>query len=161
MKHPRPSPPKDAPVGTKALSGPIGWFSAALQVSGPDMDPAEITILLGHAPTFSQKRGEPLLNENGSIKRVPSFSRWSRAIKSNETDEWNISEVVKSLYDDLPLSLDTWRKVASLGRVRLSLGLSISGGSQDCEFDAELLRFLADRYTSVWLDVYNDREFEA
>ncbi len=154
MKAPIPLPPADAPPGTIALSSQIGWFSASLHVSGADLLPDNVTNLLGVSPSQSQIRGTPLLRDDGSVRYIPKFGRWSRTIKAAETDEWDISEVLKLLFSDMTTNLEDWAKVAHLGRIHISLGLSLAQTNQEFELDQDLLRFLGERSISVWFDVY-------
>ncbi len=156
MKQPRPAPPNDAPPGTLPLSGEVEWFSASLQVSSVNLIPANVTNLLGAPPTESQTKGVPLLRENGSIQRTPKFGRWCRTIKAAQSDEWDIAEVVRMLFQGLPESPQVWAEVAKEGKIRVSLGLSISSSSQDFLFDCELIQLLARRHASVWFDVYRE-----
>ena len=153
MKRPRPTPPLDAPPGTVALGGAIEWFSVALQVSSETLDPEDVARLLG-APTESQRNGLPILRDDGSILRIPRFGRWSRKIKRAQTDEWDVSEVIRALFSDLPAAPAIWEEVAKLGSIRVSLGLSMTSESQDFAFDTDLIQLLANRRTSVWFDVY-------
>ena len=156
MKHPRPCAPIDAPPGTVELGGAMDWFSASLHVSSDDLQPTEVTALLGIRPTHFQIRGEALINEDGSLGRVPKYGRWTRAIKRSQTDEWNVAEVVRGLFEGLPTDRGTWDRVASLGWVKVSLGLSLSRDSQDFTFEEDLLQLLADRRASVWFDIYRE-----
>lgn len=134
----------------------MDWFSASLHVSSDDLQPAEVTALLGIQPTHFQIRGEALIKEGGSLGGVSRFGRWTRAIKRSQTDEWNVAEVVRSLFEGLPTDRGTWDCVASLGRVKVSLGLSLSRDSQDFTFEEDLLQLLADRRAAIWFDVYRD-----
>ncbi|MBK8287132.1 MAG: hypothetical protein IPK97_20960 [Ahniella sp.] len=91
----------------------MNWFSAALLVSGEDLCPALVTELIGE-PCEQQTKGVPLLKGDGSILRVPKFGRWSKAIRPEDTDEWDIGEVIKQLFAGLPETTHVWSKVASL-----------------------------------------------
>jgi Domain of unknown function (DUF4279) len=154
MKRPRPSPPEGVPVGTTQLGGPIDWFSASLHVSSEDLDPDRITELLGRAPSRQQRKGVLLLRPDGSPRYIPRFGRWSRDLQPLDTDEWDVSEVVRLLFEDLPASPEIWSQVKSLGRARVALGLSLGKNNQEFEFEPELLQFLADRSASIWFDIY-------
>lgn len=60
------------------------------------------------------------------------------------------------LFQGLPESPQVWAEVAKEGKIRVSLGLSISSSSQDFLFDCELIQLLARRHASVWFDVYRE-----
>jgi len=132
------------------------WFSASLNVTDNELVPEEITRLLGQQPTESQTKDIPLLREDGSVRRIPRFGRWSRTLKVKQTDEWDVAEVVRMLFAGLPDSQDVWNQVAKQGEICISLGLSVSTGSQDFAFDSKLIKMLADRSAAVWFDVYRE-----
>lgn len=158
MKQPRPSAPVGAPEGTVQLGGPIDWFSASLQVSGDDLDPEQITRLLEHAPTRAQRRGVPLRRPDGTARVPPRFGRWARDLKPSQTDEWDISEVIRLLFEGLPLDLAVWDQVAALGRTRMAFGLNMPTSNREFELEPDLMRFLAARRVSVWFDIYCEQE---
>ena len=158
MKRPRPSAPSDAPLGIVRLGGEMEWFCASLHVTDKELVPEEITRLLGEQPTESQTKDIPLLREDGSVRRIPRFGRWSRTLRVEQTDEWDVAEVVRMLFEGLPDSHDIWNQVAEQGEICVSLGLAVSTGSQDFAFDSELIKMLADRSAAVWFDVYRETE---
>ncbi|HET6234228.1 MAG TPA: DUF4279 domain-containing protein [Acetobacteraceae bacterium] len=57
MKKPNPQPPSDAPPGTVWFGGPIPWFSISLSITADDLDPGEVTRLLGVEPDEARRRG--------------------------------------------------------------------------------------------------------
>jgi hypothetical protein len=59
VKRPMPLPPSDAPKDTVWVGGPITWFSISLSISAEDLDPDEITRLLGIQPTKAWRKGVP------------------------------------------------------------------------------------------------------
>lgn len=158
MKHPRPSPPSDAPPGTVTLGGPIGWFSAALHVTANELHPEEVSRLFGVEPTACQTKDVPLQREDGSTKRVPKFGRWTHSLKSAQTDEWDIEAVIEELLGRLPRELEVWRQVATLGALRISVGLSLSSGNEEFELGPKLMQFLGERNVGIYFDVYAENE---
>ena len=149
MKRPRPAAPEDVPPGTVRLGGELEWFSAALVVRSDDLQPSAVTELLGAAPTESQVKGG-----SDSYGRVARLGYWSKDLKPADTDEWDIAEVVRLLFEGLPAESSIWREVALLGEVRVSLGLSAALPSQEVLLDAELLQLLASRHAALWMDIH-------
>lgn len=93
-----------------------------------------------------------------SLEAIGFFGRWSIDLKPSETDEWDIGALVTELLAPLPKELATWRKVAAMGSLRISLGLDLSSKNQEFEFDPELLRFLGEREIFVYFDIYSDAD---
>lgn len=156
MKRPRSSPPKNAPLGTVWLGGPLGWFSAALHVTSPMLLPEEVTRLFGIEPTESQTKDVPILRPDGTVKRVPKFGRWSTILTPATSDEWDLNEVVSELLRRLPQDSEVWERVATLGDLQISLGLELAGSNQEFVLEPGLLRLLGERQIQVYFDVYRE-----
>jgi hypothetical protein len=158
MKRPKPTAPFDAPEGTVQLGGPIQWFAASLTVNDDDLEPDQVTRLLGQEPTRKQCRGVPLLRADGSVRSIPQYGRWVRELKPSQTDEWDITEIVYLLFEGLPHDLSVWHQVAALGKIRVTFGLNIPDSSRDFELAHDLMRFLSERRASIWFDIYCEQE---
>ena len=161
MKRPKPGPPAGLPEGTVQLGGPIGWFAAALRIGATDLDPERITQLLGRPPDRSQRRGVPAYRADGSSRGVPRHGAWIRELRPAQTDEWDVEEVVRSLFDGLPDDAAVWEQVAAHGRIQVSLGLSLDSDNQEFDLSPETIRFLAERHCGVWFDLYRGDEASA
>ena len=155
MKRPRPTAPSDAPQGTVRLGGEIEWFSVSLHVTSEELVPERVAELLG-PPTASQSAGVPRVKRDGTAGAAPKFGRWSRTIKRNDTDEWDVAEAIHLLFEGLPSSHETWADVRALGRIGISVGLSLTAPNQEFTLDEELLALLAQRRASLWVDVYGE-----
>jgi len=161
MKAPKPTAPADAPAGTRQLGGPIEWFSASLQVRGDDLDPERITSLLARAPDRAQRRGVPVLRADGSTQRIPRFGAWARDLKPHQTDEWDVAEIIRLLFEGLPTDAGVWDAVAALGRIQISFGLDIPDSNREFDLDPALMRFLGERHAWIWFDIYCEPEDDA
>jgi hypothetical protein len=154
MKKPRPQPPKDVPAGTVWFGGPISWFSIAIEITGDDLKPDEITSLLGVAPTQQQERGKLISRPDGSRSRIATFGRWSLQLRADETDEWDVTEAAKLLLGEVPAGPTSWKSISSRARVRLSIGVSLEAFNQGLSVDLALQRLLVDREMQLDIDVY-------
>jgi hypothetical protein len=158
MKNPKPAPPSDVSPGTVWFGGAIGWFSLSLHVRADDLHPDAVSALFKVQPTEVQSKGVPLLRPDGTLRRVPKFGSWTLQVKSDETDEWDIEDVIRSLLSRLPSLVGTWRDVGSHGSIHLSVGLSLSTSNQGFSLAPDLLAFLGERNAGISFDVY-DKEF--
>ena len=147
-----------APIGTVTIGGPIGWFSLSLHVTADNLSSDTISELFGVKPTAFQTKGVPLLRENGTTKRIPKFGRWTLQIKAAETDEWDIEEAIRMLFERLPSELETWRKVGAHGIIHLSVGLSLNTSNEGFSLNPDLMIFLGERGVRLDCDVYS-KEF--
>jgi Domain of unknown function (DUF4279) len=154
MKKPRPQPPEDAQAGTTWFGGPIPWFSIAIEITGDDLEPDEITSLLGVSPTQQQAKGKLVSNPNGRRSRMGRFGRWSLQLQPSETDEWDVAEATKLLISKVPADHGVWKSISSRARVRLNVGLSLETFNQGLSIDPILLRLLADREMQLDIGIY-------
>jgi hypothetical protein len=161
MKRPKKTPPSNAPEGTIWFGGPIEWFSVALDIRTEALTVEQISELLDCAPTTSQRKGEPLLRADGSVKRIPKFSSWRLKLSPSETDEWDVCEAAKLLLGRVSSDLKVWQDISSVGKVRLSFGLSIDTSNRGFSLDPELIRALSDRGIKADFDIYTDNQAPA
>jgi len=156
MKRPRPTAPADAPPGTARLGGEIEWFALALHVTADTLLPERVTAILG-APTASQTAGVPRRRRDGALTPPAKFGRWTRELKRADTDEWDVAEAIRLLFAGLPEAAERWSEVRALGRVEVSVGLSLTSSSQEFLLGEEIIHFLSHRRASVWVDVYGEQ----
>jgi hypothetical protein len=156
MKRAKPTPPSNAPEGTIWFGGPIEWFSIALGIRTEALSLERISELLDCAPTTSQRKDEPLLRPDGSVKRIPKFSSWRLELSPSETDEWDACEAAKLLLGRVNTDLKVWQEISSVGKVRLSFVLSMDTSNRGFSLDAELIRALSDRGIKADFDIYTD-----
>ena len=161
MKKPKPTPPRGAPDGTVWFGGPMPWFAIGIEITAEDLNPDEITSLLGVRPTTQHKRGEPVFNKDHTRKRLPKFGRWSLGLESSETDEWDTNEAVKQLIARFPTDPTVWGAISERAKIRLTLALFLENFNQGFSIDPDVLRWLADRNVALDIDIYEgDREPE-
>src|SRR6476620_1018998 len=117
--------------------------AAALRVMGEDLDPDEISRLLGGEPTFAQRKGDELIGRVTKRVRVAKSGMWSISVPDREPGDINgqITEILN------PLSQDTgiWRDIADRYRIDLFCGLFMGSGNDGLSISAESLLALGSR----------------
>jgi hypothetical protein len=156
MKTREPSIPKDAPAGTVWFGGPIAWFSVTLRITGDDLDPDEVTKLLGCEPNEAQRKGEPILRHDGSVVRIAKTGTWRLKLKREETDEWDCAEAMMLVLRRLPSPLGPWKRLAKKYDIDFFVGLSMRSSNKGFELRPEVLKYLGDRGITAGFDVYYD-----
>ncbi len=155
MKAPKPQPPSNLPAGTVQIGGAIDWFSVSLGVKGADLDPNEITALLGREPDKAQQKGKPLYRADGSFMRVPTFGAWWAELKRDQTDEWDCAAAIEGLLATTPRDPEIWLKIGSRYQVMLRVGLSMSFLGAGFELPPELMAYLGERRIAAGFEVYS------
>lgn len=155
MKRPRPQPPKDAPPDAVWFGGPISWFSISLTVRADDLDPEHVTRHLAVEPTHSQVKGQPRSARTDAP--TATFGSWAVRLTSEEADEWDVTEVVRTLIARFPQAPSVWETLPAGAQVRLSLGLHLETRNQGFSIPADILKFAADRNIELDFDIYSER----
>jgi hypothetical protein len=155
MKQPFPKPPEDAPPGTTWFGGPISWFSVSLTIRADNLVPDDVTRLLLVQPTHSQIKGLPLSTRAGAA--IAKFSSWTAKLASTETDEWDVTEAVRTLIARFPQAPAVWKLLPAGAQVRLSFGLQLETRNQGFSIPADVLQFAADRNIDLDFDIYSER----
>lgn len=155
MKRPPPLRPAGAPPGTVWFGGHLEWFSVALTITGESLDPAEVTRILGVQPTRSYAKGDPVHRTDGPVAYRRS-GHWARAQKRDDTDEWDVEEVIKAVIADFTAPEEAWSRLPSDAAARLWLGLELTGRNQGLSLEPEVAAWLARRGIRLELDIYRD-----
>ena len=154
MKAPKPSIPQGAPAGTVWSGGPIAWFSITLRITGDDLDPEEVTKLFGCKPDDAQRKGEPILRQDGSVKRIPNFGMWRLRLRPEQTDEWDCAEAMMLVLRRLPSSVDLWKRLAERYKIDFFVALLMTSQNKGFVIGPDILKYLGDRGIAAGFDVY-------
>jgi hypothetical protein len=104
---------------------------AALRIQGEDLDPSEISTLLGCAPTMSQRKGDVFTSKTGS-SRTARCGAWHLDALDREPEDLDgqIAEVLGKLTSDLTV----WASIVA----RYTL---IAFAASSCSERMKVLRF--------------------
>ena len=77
--------------------------AASLRISGDDLQPSEITRLLGCDPSAAQAKGETIIGRNTDSARIVSTGMWRLFASKREPEDLDgqIAELLSKLTDDL------------------------------------------------------------
>jgi hypothetical protein len=126
--------------------------AASLRIIGDDLDPLEITRLLGHEPTSTERKGQEIVGKSTGKVRVARTGAWrleARARAPGDLDA-QIGEILSKLSSDLGV----WQKLAERFRVDLFCGLFLSGSTGGEVVSAESMAALGNRRIELGLDIY-------
>jgi hypothetical protein len=137
------------------FGGPISWFSVSLTIRADNLVPDDVTRLLLVKPTHSQVKGSPLLTRTGAA--IAKFGSWTAKLVSTETDEWDVTEAVRTLIARFPQAPAVWKLLPAGVQIRLSFGLHLETRNQGFSIPADILQFAADRNIDLDFDIYSER----
>jgi hypothetical protein len=126
--------------------------AASLRIIGDDLNPAEITQLLGHEPTNAETKGQEIVGSaTGNIRIARSGSWRLNAVKQSPGDlDAQIREILSKLTDNL----NVWKNLAGKYRMDLFCGLFLKGVNEGASISAESLASLGNRGIEIGLDIY-------
>lgn len=126
----------------------IAVTTASLRVFGDDLDPQEVTTLLGAEPTSAIRKGEP--RRSGAVART---SGWVLRVADRQPGdlEAQVIELLSRLTDDL----DVWRRLSGRYDVSIFCGLFMDLGNEGLDFSPETLAALGVRGIAIGFDIYD------
>jgi len=147
-------PPLGSPEGTVWEGGPVDSCRVTLRISGPDLDPDEITRLLQCDPTFSQKRGERWKIRDRLSDQTAASGRWHYRLTSEACEQESVQGVIRTLFARLPQNPKLWATLSQKWKIDLFCGLFLETENRGFELSSELCRDLAQRGISIGFDIY-------
>lgn len=128
----------------------INQTTAVLRLFGDDLDPAEVSRLLGAEPTRYGTKGEVL---TGGPARMARTGSWFR--QAAEQSPGDIDLQIVSLLGDLTSDLAVWRTLTSRFQCDIFFGLFMRESNEGTSIAAATARLLADRDLSLQFDIYD------
>jgi hypothetical protein len=132
--------------------GDIDEVSVSLRVASPNLEPTEVTALLGVEPTFAARKGDR--RRSGSVEVVQRTGIWIFALP--ESREWELADAIRTLLARLPEDLAVWERLRAKAKIDVFCGLYLEHWNRGVDLSPELLRQLADRGLTLGLDIYGN-----
>lgn len=123
-----------------------------LRVCGDDLDPDEITRILGRASTRSQRKGQPVMSESGVMRRIARTGSWllDQPVRGDST----IEEEIDTLLGSLPPEGQAWSTIGERYCVDLLCDVSVRGVNQGFEIEPRVMEMLAKRGITLGVDIF-------
>ncbi len=134
------------------FGGRIGRTSASLRLAGEELDPDEITRLLGHLPTSAYRKGDPVTRDGRGQRRQ---SLWS--LTSDLPDSATINQHVSHLLQSVSQDRTVWQSLARF-TPDIFVGLFLTRFNQGDSISPEVASLLAERGIELNLDIYSDTD---
>lgn len=124
-------------------------YCVSLHFFGDDLDPDEVSRLLGCSPTDSQRRGD-LVQLRTRSYTAPSGS-WRLSTKRSTDD---IEMQLVALFERLNEDLQIWQSLTTRFDAELFCGVFLSRQGRGFDMSPRLHRLLADRTLHIVFDIY-------
>jgi hypothetical protein len=153
VRPPRETEPSNVPPGTAQLSGPTDWFALALVVRGPNVEPDEISNLLGLTPTRAIQKGERVAPGNPR-SRISDVGIWELAIDPATASQADVVDAAERLMVIARATPTAWRSIPTGSDVYLDVGISLTAASGAIWLPPSLMQALAERDIEARFDLY-------
>ncbi len=124
----------------------------SLRISGDELNPEEITRLLGCEPDKGWAKGDEVTTPNPKRPRIAKFGLWS--LYSGVREPADLDYHVFNLLDRLTPDLEVWTNLASRFEIELFSSLFMNHANEGHQVSARALRALGERGIELGLDVY-------
>jgi len=135
-----------------AIGGLVDRVTVSLRVFGDDLDPDEVSRLLGCQPTKCQVKGEVIVGRHSGLRREARTGGW--LLDSDDAQGVSLDEQIVNLLARVTGDVAAWEELAEKYKADLFCGLFLGEENRACRLSAEVLRRLAGRRLSIGFDIY-------
>ena len=140
----------EPPEDLVSVGGEIDLVKISLRVVGEDLDPDEVTELLGVEPTFAARKGE-MVEVLGGLRTQPT-GLW--VLDLGDSPEWELADGISTLLDRMPDDPELWEDLAGRYKLDLFCGAFLQAANRGFALPEELIRRMADRRLAFSVDIY-------
>jgi hypothetical protein len=123
----------------------------SFRVCGDDLDPGQVTALLGCAPTRAHAKGEQIVTRSRPV--TARTGGW--LLVSHEADTEDLDSRILGLLARLPVDPAVWAQLSARFRLDMFVGLYLASFNEGIELRPETLRAMGERGIVLGLDIYS------
>ena len=144
-----PDPPALPEGELLRIGGAIDRVTVSLRFFGDDLDPEQVTDLLGCRPTLSHRKGDILPSKR--VRRIAKTGSWLLIIPEGETG--TLEQKLSYLLDSVSADFAVW---ANLQRFQHDVfcGLFLEEWNRGGSLSPEIMRRLSERDLTLGFDIY-------
>jgi hypothetical protein len=130
------------------IGGLVDESSVCLAVYGEHLDPADVTAIVGRAPTSAHRKGDRRGPRSPTLKR----GVWMLEISGQAPQ--GPAELTEALLDQLPDDERVWAKLSELYEVQLRYGIHMAGWNRGFDLPSAIAARIARLRAKVVFDIY-------
>lgn len=123
----------------------------ALRLFGDDLDPEELTRILGVEPSSAHRKGDVIRSSVSGAAGVRKSGLW--LLRASDRIPGNLDGQVGELLEQLPSEPELWKRLA-VYKPDLSIGLFLEETNEGIALGEPAIRALADRGIALDFDIY-------
>lgn len=129
---------------------------ATLRFLGDDLDPDELTRLLGSAPSEGRRRGEAYRSRGARAERTARTGSWRLRVEKRSPGDLDgqIAELLSPLSRDLAV----WRDLSARFQADIFCGLFLDQSNEGIDLSPETLVMIGSRGLTLDFDIYGNSE---
>ena len=131
----------------------ISRSTVSIRLFGAELNPEQITRILGCPPSSAAKTGEKIIKSNGN-ERIIKKGFW--LLDYGASDEIVIEEKINILFGKLTDNLESWREITKdLDVADIFCGLFVGNWNEGFTLSQSTLRKISDRNLEIGFDIYS------
>ena len=123
-----------------------------LRIVGPDLQPEEISAILGFQPSRSEAKGETVQSRHGLDPRIAKNGVWRLEAEPTEPEDFDLQVV--QLLSGLTKDLRAWQKLSERFKLHVFCGWFMKESNEGVDIKPNTLAALGSRGISLALDIY-------
>lgn len=133
--------------------GCLNHSLARLGFFGDELNPDEISQLLGANPTEAYRKGDAVAGRNSTIVRIAKTGRWSISATKREPED--LEGQIFELLNQLTQNMDVWSKLSTRYKTQLFCGIFMGSSNDGLPLSPKALFALGQRGITLDLDIYD------
>ncbi|MCG7932908.1 MAG: DUF4279 domain-containing protein [Candidatus Thiodiazotropha lotti] len=129
---------------------------ATLRIAGDDLQPTEISVLLEHAASKEQVKGEVIIGKVTGRSRTAKIGMWR--LEATDATPEDLDGQIAELLGKLTGNLCVWEQIAARYKIDLFCGLFMNVSNEGLSISVESLKALGERGIELGLDIYGPDE---
>ena len=133
--------------------GCLNHSLARLGFFGDDLNPDEISRLLGANPNEAYRKGDAVAGRNSINVRIAKTGRWGISATRREPED--LESQIFELLNQLTQDMDVWSKLSARYKPQLFCGIFMGSSNDGLPLSPKALLALGQRGIALDLDIYD------
>ena len=130
------------------VGGLVDETGVCLAICGKDLDPDEVTELIGCSPTNAHRSGDR------KTPNSPPYQSGAWLLEMRGSEPIGPEQLIRRLLLRVPQDENVWTKLSGRFRVRLLMGIHFTGWNKGFDLPADLIPAIASLRASIGFDLY-------